>query len=134
MTAFVDTNIVVYAHDGADREKQQRAREVLLAHADDLVLSAQVLSETYAVLTRRIGVEPVVVRSIVAELSRFVLVALDGTLVLEAIDTSTAAQLSYWDALIVAAARAGGCDTLFTEDLSDGATIAGVRIVNPLLA
>jgi predicted nucleic acid-binding protein len=44
---------------------------------------------------------------------------------------SVEARISYWDGLIVAAARRGGCETLLTEDLSDGAIIAGVRVENP---
>ncbi len=133
MTAgpFVDTNILVYAHDAADHGKQQRARDTLRAHADELVLSAQVLSETYVVLTQRLGMTADDARAIVNELCDFAVVTIDDELVRDAMATSTAARLSYWDALIVAAARRAGCDTLLTEDLSHGTTIDGVRVENP---
>lgn len=133
MRPFVDTNILVYANDPADARKQQVARETLLEHADSLVLSAQVLSEFYFVVTRRFSpLLPVEdARTIVDELRQAPIVVIDERLVLDAIAISVSAMISYWDGLIVAAARSGGCDVLLTEDLSHGSTIAGVRIENP---
>jgi len=130
---FVDTNILVYANDAADARKQQVARETLLEHADSLVLSAQVLSEFYFVVTRRFSpLLPVEdARTIVDELRQAPIVVIDERLVLDAIAISASTMISYWDGLIVAAARSGGCDVLLTEDLSHGSTIAGVRIENP---
>ena len=58
--------------------------------------------------------------------------AIDAELVASAIATSRSAQVSYWDALIAEAAARGGAGRLLTEDLADGATIAGVSIANPL--
>ncbi|MGI8973538.1 MAG: PIN domain-containing protein [Gaiella sp.] len=133
MRPFVDTNILVYANDAADARKQQVARETLLEHADSLVLSAQVLSEFYVVVTRRFSrLLPVEdARTIVDELRQAPIVVIDERLVLDAIAISASTMISYWDGLIVAAARSGGCDVLLTEDLSHGSTIAGVRIENP---
>ncbi len=133
MRPFVDTNILVYANDAADARKQQVARETLLEHADSLVLSAQVLSEFYFVVTRRFSpLLPVEdARTIVDELRQAPIVVIDERLVLDAIAISASTMISYWDGLIVAAARSGGCDVLLTEDLSHGSTIAGVRIENP---
>ena len=133
MRPFVDTNILVYANDAADARKQQVARETLLEHADSLVLSTQVLSEFYFVVTRRFSpLLPVEdARTIVDELRQAPIVVIDERLVLDAIAISVSAMISYWDGLIVAAARSGGCDVLLTEDLSHGSTIAGVRIENP---
>jgi predicted nucleic acid-binding protein len=130
---FVDTNVLVYANDPADSGKQRIARETLRAHAEDLVLSAQVLSELFVVLTRPLGLAMGIedARAIVQELRRFPVVPVDDPLVLDAIEVSTQAQISYWDGLIIAAARAGGCDSVLTEDLSHDAVIAGVRIENP---
>ena len=59
------------------------------------------------------------------------MIAIDADLVRDAIAMSRDAQLSYWDGLILAAARLAACDVLLTEDLQSGATIAGVRIENP---
>ena len=132
---FVDTNVLVYAQDAADPEKQQRARDVLRARADDLVLSAQVLSEFYVVVTRRLAtpMDPLAAATAVDHLSEHAIVATDEHLVRDGIALSQAAQLSFWDGLIIAAARAGGCDSILTEDLATGSTIGGVRIVNPFV-
>ena len=133
MKPFVDTNVLVYANDPADRRKQQIARETLLEHAESLVLSAQVLSEFYSVVTRRfsplLGLEEA--RTIVDDLRRFPIVVIDEQLVLDAITISAKAMLSYWDGLIVSAAHAAGCDVVLTEDLSHGSMVADVRIENP---
>ena len=130
---FVDTNVLVYANDPADPGKQRRARETLRAHADDLVISAQVLSELYTVVTRRLQtpMSAPEARAVVDELRSFPVVSIDERLVIDAIDISTNGGFAYWDGLILAAARAGGCDSVLTEDLSHDAVIAGVRIENP---
>ena len=133
MKPFIDTNVLVYANDPADTRKQQVAREMLLEHAGSLVLSAQVLSEFYSVVTRKfsplLGLEEAL--TIVDDLRRFPIVVIDEQLVLDAITISAKAMLSYWDGLILSAARAAGCDVVLTEDLSHGATVAGVRVENP---
>ena len=133
MKPFIDTNVLVYANDPADKRKQQIARETLLERAGSLVFSAQVLSEFYSVVTRKfsplLGLEDA--RTIVDDLRRFPVVVIDEQLVLDAITISARAMLSYWDGLILAAARVAGCDVVLTEDLSHGSTIAGVRIENP---
>jgi predicted nucleic acid-binding protein len=132
---FIDTNVLVYANDPADRRKQQIARETLLEHAGTLVLSAQVLSEFYSVVTRRfspfLGLEEA--GTIVDDLRRFPIVVIDEQLVLDAITISATAMLSYWDGLILAAARNAGCDVVLTEDMSHGSTVAGVRIESPFV-
>jgi hypothetical protein len=67
----------------------------------------------------------------VARMRELPVVAVDADLVTAAISGSRTWQLSYWDALIVAAAAAAGCTRLLTEDLADGADYAGVRVENP---
>jgi len=131
--AFVDTNVLVYANDPADPGKQRRARETLRARVADIVISAQVLSELYTVVTRRLPtpMSAPEARAVVDELCSFPVVSIDERLVVDAIDISTNGGIAYWDGLILAAARAGGCDSVLTEDLSHDAVIAGVRIENP---
>lgn len=135
MRRFVDTNVLVYAHDPADRRKQQIARATLLDHADALVVSAQVLSELYSVLTRPTGLamRGEDAREIVDELRGFPVVPVDDQLVLDGIGIALEARVAYWDGLILAAARTGGCEVLLSEDLSHGATVTGVTIENPFL-
>jgi predicted nucleic acid-binding protein len=133
MRTFVDTNVLLYAVDRSDERKRARATELLESRMGELVISAQVLSEFYSVSTRRLAVplSPADAAAYVEDLERLPVVALDFDLVRDGIRLSRDAQLSYWDGLIVAAARAASCETLASEDLSHGALIAGVRIENP---
>lgn len=134
MTAFLDTNIAVYAHDRSEGPKRRRARETIAARASELVVSSQVLAEFYTATTRRLD-PPLTAdqaRDAATALAALPVVAADGDMVLSAIDTAHHADISIWDALIVQAARRAGCDEILTEDLNDGQVIEGVRIHNPL--
>jgi predicted nucleic acid-binding protein len=131
--AFVDTNVLVYAVDDADPVKRDRARGVLADSAAQLVLSAQVLSEFYVVVTRKLEA-PLSAQDAaeaVRALARLPVVVADAELVMAAVALSHRAQLSFWDAQIVAAAAVAGCDRVLTEDLSHGAELSSVRIENP---
>ena len=131
--AFVDTNVLVYAFDDGAPSKRDRARALLTTPPAPLVISAQVIGEFYVVVTRKLAtpLDEDHAGAAVAELLRLPVVPIDGELARAAVSTSRAARLSYWDALIVEAAAAAGCDRLLTEDLSDGATIRSVRVENP---
>jgi predicted nucleic acid-binding protein len=129
----VDTNVLVYAVDGADPDKRDRAREALSADDEQLVISAQVLSEFYVVVTRRLA-QPLGetdAADAVRSLARLPVVLGDAELVLAAIALSREAQISFWDAQIVAAAAVAGCERLLTEDISHGAEHSSVRVENP---
>ena len=131
--AFVDTNVLVYAVDDADPVKRDRAREVLADSAAQLVLSSQILSEFYVVVTRKLEA-PLSERDAaeaVRPLGRLPIVVPDAELVTAAVALSRQAQVSFWDAQIVAAAAVAGCDRVLTEALSDGTELSSVRIVNP---
>lgn len=131
--AFVDTNVLVYAVDHADPRKRDAARDVLGRPDAELVISAQVLSEFYVVVTRRLAT-PMSERDAAAavdELARIPTVVTDAELVRDGIALAREARLPFWDGLIVAAARASGCERLITEDLGAGATIGGVRVESP---
>lgn len=136
MSAFLDTNVLVYAIDRSEPAKRKIAQQLLARRADDLVVSAQVLSELYAVITRKFreSITPEQAASFVNHISNLSVVAIDADLVRDAIGVRRDAQLSYWDGLILAAARVAGCDVVLTEDLSHGSTIAGVRIENPFIS
>lgn len=135
MTAFLDTNIAVYAFDHGAGPKQPAAAAVIAERTDGLVVSTQVLAEFYWVSTRRL--EPPLpheaARAATASLGALPVVSTDAALVLAAIDTAAAADIALWDAMIVVAARRAGCDEILTEDLNHGQVIDGVRITNPLL-
>jgi predicted nucleic acid-binding protein len=130
---FFDTNVLIYTDDLDSPDKQRRALALVEATlaAGDGFLSTQVLQEYFATATRKLGVAPEVARRKVELLARLHLVTLDLDHILGAIDLVRLHRLSFWDALIVRAAVSAGCDTLYTEDLSAGMAIRGLRIVNP---
>jgi predicted nucleic acid-binding protein len=135
-SAFVDTNVLVYAVDDGEPRKRDRARSLLAApSAGALVVSTQVLNEFYVVTTRKLERPLPEARAAeaVKQLSMLPTVVTDVALVHSAITISRESRLSLWDALIVAAATAAGCERILTEDLSDGASIGSVKIENPFL-
>jgi predicted nucleic acid-binding protein len=131
---FVDTNVWVYAVDSADPDKRARALALLNPAADAVpVVSAQVLSEFYVVVTRKLA-KPLAedaAQAMVGEMARLPVVPLDSDLVRAAISGSREWGISLWDGLIVRAAEAAGCRQLLSEDLSAGARYGTVEVVNP---
>jgi predicted nucleic acid-binding protein len=131
---FVDTSVWVYAVDAADPAKRKRALEAIApAPSRDLVISTQVLTEFYAVVTRQLAV-PVSVEdaeAMVSQLSVLPVVAIDSSLVVSAIAGSREWRISIWDALILRAAEVAGCRHVLSEDLADGTTYGSVVVENP---
>lgn len=134
MKTFLDTNVLVYAFDGADPAKQEIAQGVLRdSVADSLVISSQVLSEFFVVVTRQL-VTPLaldVAAAAVHQFSALQVIPTDSALVRKAIEHVETDQVSYWDALIVAAALQARCTTLLTEDLQAGRRLGSLQISNP---
>jgi predicted nucleic acid-binding protein len=122
MIAAIDTNVVIYALDSDAGERGARARRILAAAAESTaLLPLQVAGETMNALTRRRGWATADARATVEQL-------LDSLRSIETTEVTVRNglriadqhRLSYWDALIVATAAAGGADVLLTEDLQDG--------------
>ncbi len=134
-TTFVDTNVLVYAHDASEPAKQLAARGALeeLWATGSGRLSTQVLQEFYVVATGKssLAVRPADAREIVRLYSAWPVVTVDPVLILTASELHERASISFWDALIVAAAQRAGADEILTEDHSHGEIIDGVRVVNP---
>ena len=135
---FVDTNILMYAHDNAAGEKHERAKTLVeeLWRERKGVVSTQVLQEL-AVNLRRKAARPLdakATREIVADYLTWQVVVNGGESILEALDLEARFQISFWDALVVQAAQASGAEILYSEDLSDGQTYGTVRVINPLRA
>lgn len=132
---FVDTNVLVYAHDRSETRKQPAAQALLdaLWRNRTGVLSTQVLQEFYVVATRKFDppMPRAAARELVALYGEWPTVQLDTALVLAASKLEERHAFSFWDALIVEAARRSGAERLVTEDLQDGRQIGGVRIENP---
>lgn len=131
---FVDTNVWVYAVDAAEPAKRGRALEVTApSPGRDLVVSTQVLTEFYAVVTRKLAV-PVALddaEAMVRQLAILPVVAIDSSLVASAITGSRQWRISIWDALILRAAEVAGCRRLLSEDLANGTTYGSIVVENP---
>jgi len=137
MTArvFVDTNVFVYQFDTREPQKQARARAWLvhLWTARSGRVSFQVLSEMYVTLTRKLtpGLDRETARKIVRSLRAWQPVPMDERLFAGAWAVQDRFGLSWWDALIVAAAKAADCSLLLSEDLQHDQDLDGLRIVDP---
>ena len=137
MTApvFVDTNVLVYRHDSSDPAKQSRANDwiTLLVRRRSARISFQVLQELYATLTRKLkpDFDTREAQEIVRDLAVWRPVAID----LASMERSWLLQqrysLSWWDALIVAAAQSCECSVLLTEDLQHDQIFGEVRVIDP---
>ncbi|WP_295457279.1 PIN domain-containing protein [uncultured Thiodictyon sp.] len=129
--SFVDTNIWVYAHLQAPEDpRHPRALELVYGLTDG-VISAQVAAEYYNVM-RRAGREDSWIQENLAAMLDYVRCqAMDSALIRRSWAIRNRFGLSHWDAEIVAAALAAGCDTLYTEDLQHGQHIAGLIIIDP---
>jgi predicted nucleic acid-binding protein len=133
--SFFDTNVLVYADDKAAPAKQRHALELVAEHrrCGTGVLSLQVLQEYFVTATRKLGVDPQVVRRKVELLAEFDVAAPDVADILAAIDLHRLHGFSFWDALILRAAKQAGCSVLLSEDFQDTREIDGVRVLNPFL-
>jgi predicted nucleic acid-binding protein len=132
---FVDTNVLVYAHDRSETRKQPLAQALLegLWASRMGTLSTQVLQEFYVVATRKLDppMSRRAAREIVALYAAWPLVQVDLALILVASELEERHKLSFWDALVVEAARRADATRIVTEDLQAGRHIGGVRIENP---
>lgn len=132
---FFDTNVVMYADDASSPKKQDRAIVLFTEHLRQgtAVVSLQVLQEYFAVATRKLNVSPDMAQRKVEILARAKVVRFDASDVIAAIELHRLTQVSFWDALIVHAARSAGAVLLYSEDLQPGAVVGGVRVVNPFV-
>lgn len=130
---FLDTNVLVYALDRDDLEKQNACRSILrqLQDTNRAVISTQVMQEFFVVATRKLGVEPLKAKSILQTLDNLERVPVSPALIYEAIDCGLLNQISFWDALVVVCAASARCTLILSEDLNDGQIIKGVKVQNP---
>ncbi len=133
---FVDTNILVYAHDLTQGAKHERARALVqeLWDSRDGVISTQVLQELCVGLRRKAArpLSAEEMRKLIEDYSSWEIVVNTAESVLEALDIEVRHKISFWDALIVQAAESAGAEVLYSEDLADGHTYGSVRVMNPL--
>jgi len=132
---FVDTNILMYAHDTSTGVKHERAKKIIeeLWLARSGVVSTQVLQELCVNLRRKAGrpADLKIVREIIADYLVWEVFINTGESILEALEVEKRYKVSFWDALIIQAAAASGCAVMYSEDLSDGQLYGTVRVINP---
>jgi predicted nucleic acid-binding protein len=130
---FVDANVFVYAQDLRDPRKHHRAEEWLdlLWHTQSGRTSAQAISEFYAVSTRKLAVAADVAWEEAARYFEWKPLPVDEPLLRRAREVEGRYRLSWWDAMIVAAAQLQDCVLLLTEDLQDGASFGSVTARSP---
>lgn len=134
---FVDTNVLVYAHDRAAGLKHAKAAEHIRALWMERrgVLSTQVLQELFVNVTRK-SASPLsagVAKRVIQNYLAWQVVVNDGQAILEAIDLQGRFRLSFWDALIVQSAISAGCATLLSDDLNSGQQYESLQVVNPFV-
>jgi predicted nucleic acid-binding protein len=134
---FVDTNILVYAHDRAAGVKHTRARQLVedAWNSGRGVLSTQVLQELCVSLRRKakhpLSVEEV--RRLIEDYLTWEVVINTPPAIVQALDLEARYKISFWDALIVQAAESSGAAILYSEDLSAGQSYGSIRVVNPFV-
>jgi len=129
----LDTNLLVYSADNSAGVRQRIAGEIVDRAVDrDCWLTLQALSEFYFAVTRKRIAPPDEAAALAgAWLEAFPTIAATRGAVRAALGAAAAGRASYWDALLVATAAEAGCSVILTEDMADGAMLAGIRIHNP---
>ena len=134
---FVDTNVLIYAHDLDAGLKHDRAVSIVsdLWEKENGILSVQVLQEFYVNVTRKISrpLTPASARGVIQNYLAWHVETNEPSTVLLASEIGERNLLSFWDALIVASASKAGADRILSEDLNHGQVIEGILIENPFL-
>jgi predicted nucleic acid-binding protein len=133
---FVDTNILIYAHDRAAGKKHERARQLVehLWTTGQGALSTQVLQELCVNLRRRLAhpLPSAEIRKLIEDYLSWEIVVNTPQSILAALEIETRYKLSYWDALILHAAESCGAAVLYSEDMANGQRYGAVEVINPL--
>ena len=131
--AFFDTNVLLYMYGGVDQRKRERAKELFRDHcrSDRILLSTQVVQEFYVAGSRKLGMPHLELQDATTALLNLPLITVGPAHIRLAIQTEARYKISFWDALILAAAESGGVQILYTEDLNDGQQYGAVVARNP---
>jgi len=131
--AFLDSNVLVYAHDITAGEKRERAAVLVrdLWGSRQGCLSVQVLQEFYTVTTRKQVLTRAAAEELVERYTNWVVHAPAAPDVMSAIRLHQNSLISFWDAMILTSAQRLGCDVVWSEDLGADQVFTGVRVRNP---
>ena len=131
---FLDTNVLVYAYDPGDSNKQRIAQDLVRrALAGEILVSTQVLAEFAATLLHKLkpAARPKDVAAVLDALSPIGVVVPDADIVRRALDARAEYGVHFYDGMIVAAAERGGCGRIWSEDLNAGQKYFGIAVENP---
>lgn len=130
---FFDTNVLVYAEDPRDETKRHRARELIrnTVLAGTGVVSMQVLNELAAVSLRKLGLDADAVRRRIELYARLRLVPTEAEDLIAALEIHRVHGFSWWNCLVLQAAKRAGCRVLYSEDLQHGFRLGTLEVVDP---
>jgi predicted nucleic acid-binding protein len=129
----IDTNILIYSIDTDAGTRHEQAREVMDALPDaDCVLTLQALAEFFHAVTRKDKMPAEEAAAMVHDwMELFPVAVADGRTLTGAIHMKMAESFSFWDAMLVEAARTAGVTRLLSEDMQNGRIVGALRIENP---
>lgn len=129
---FLDTNVLLYMYSGPP-EKRMRARQIFEMYSlrRRALVSTQVIQEFYAAGLRKLGMPRADILAAATDLLAGPLIVIQASHIAAAFRHEEQHKISFWDALIIAAAESGGAEILYTEDLNDGQSYGGVLVRNP---
>jgi predicted nucleic acid-binding protein len=130
---FVDTNVLVYAHDGGAGRKHEQALNLLrrLFSEGAGAVSIQIFTEFYSVAIRKLAMTSEEAEIVIADLGGWILHRPTHADLLAAAQLHRRYQVAWWDALVIQSATRLGCATLWSEDLGDGHRYGSVTVRNP---
>lgn len=131
---FLDTNFLLYCFSNDEPDKRNRCLDLLQQagkRTTAFAISTQVVNEFASVMLSKFKKTPAEVKILVEDLNVFEIVRTDLSVIVEAINIYDQYRFSFWDSLIVSAAKAANCTSIFTEDMQDGQIVAGLTIQSP---
>lgn len=133
--SFIDSNLIVYANDRRDPEKQDKAlvliKELMISGTG--VISTQVLQEYANVALNKLNQSHDVVLRQLSLLESFEVIQISSAMVKRAVEIKIAYLVSFWDASIISAAEYADCDVIYSEDLNNGQFYSGIKMQNPFI-
>lgn len=130
---FLDTNFLIYCFSEDEPEKQEHCLNLLqsLKSRHAFAISTQVVNEFTSVMLNKFKKPPLEVKSVIEDLADFEVIGVNIPIITAGIDIHVLNHISFWDSLIVAAAKSAHCSVILTEDMLDGQRIAGLVIQSP---
>ncbi|MCD6534599.1 MAG: PIN domain-containing protein [Deltaproteobacteria bacterium] len=133
--SFIDSNLIIYANDCRDPEKQDKALALIkkLMISGTGVISSQVMQEYSNVALNKLDQSHEVVLRQLSLLESFEIVSISPAMVRRVIEIKVAYRISFWDASIISAAEYAACDVIYSEDLNSGQFYSGIKLQNPFI-